>query len=397
MIATQNVADSVHVNRGRLEFLDKTLCGWVEDEVRTAVNAIVYRDGQKVFEGSYGSQGPDCGALKIDNIFHMASITKPFIATLLMMLQEDGIVDLHDPVKAYYHDFQCTGDEEEPIRIWHMLTHTSGLDGSGQYHAAVKMLTDMGLEEPKWDDDEQWQRVMLAARRKLALPEMEDAQKAAGDTWHYLEMHTPLTNAPRKVMSYCDMGYDICRRLIERVTGETIDGFARRKLFDPLGMADTHWVAPKEKWPRIVRRYENDVAYPWFNNSESYVSENGAGGLKMTAPDAIRFCEMIRRGGTLDGVRILSPSTVRCMSLNYNADMNPWDSWTIGFNYRGTKFDDTGIVRPATALDHSGHGGVKMLIDKENRLTWTLFCTYPNGGLNVFSRFANMVYSTLDD
>ena len=210
-------------------------------------------------------------------------------------------------------------------------------------------------------------------------------------------MKAPLAYRPRSAMRYCDLGYEICRKLIERVTGRSIDAFAREKLFEPLGMSDTHWILPEEKWPRMVRRFESDEIYEWCKHPSIYTDVNGGHGLKSTAPDTAKYAEIIRSGGTFEGVRILSPSSVRSMVQNYNAGMNAWDSWGIGFNVRGTKFDDTGIVRPATTIDHSGSGGVKMLIDFENRVSWALFSTYPKDKMNVFARFANMVYSVLDD
>jgi CubicO group peptidase (beta-lactamase class C family) len=367
MIASKILAKELHINHDRLLWLDKALAQWVEDGVRSAINAVIYRNGVKAFENSYGVHSPDKDPLAIDSIFHLASITKSYIACLLMMMQEDGAVDLNEPVKAYYPEFQCTGDEEQPVAVWHLLSHSGGLD-----------------------DDEIWKSVSAV---KDVLGE-DAADDEAG--WEIM-MRQPLGYRPRHFMRYSNIGYDICRRLIEKVSGKTIDEHAREKLFGPLGMIDTHWDVPEEKWPRVVRRFENDVAYPWYNDPESFVSRHGGGGLKSTAPDTARYAEMIRSGGTFDGVRILSPSSVRSMVRDYNAGMNAWDSWGIGFNVRGTKFDDTGIVRPATTVDHSGHGGVKMLIDFENRVSWALFCTYPEGGKNVFSRFANMVYSVLDD
>jgi CubicO group peptidase (beta-lactamase class C family) len=367
MIASKTLAKELHINHERLDWLDKALAQWVEEGVRSAVSAVIYRDGVKAFENSYGVLNPEKEPLKTDSIFHLASITKSYIACLLMMMQEDGTVDLNDPVKEYYPEFKCTGDEEQFVGIWHLLTHSGGLDDEKLWKS-VSAATDV-LGEETADEEAKWD----------------------------IMMRQPLGYRPRHSMLYSNVGYTICLRLIEKISGKPIDEYAREKLFGPLGMTDTHWDVPEDKWSRIVRRFENDIAYPWYNNPDSFSSGTGGWCLKSTAPDTARYAEMIRSGGTFEGIRILSPSSVRCMTQNYNAGMNAWDSWGIGFNVRGTKFDDTGIVRPATAVDHSGHGGVKMLIDFENRVSWALFCTYPEGGKNVFSRFANMVYSVLDD
>ncbi|MCL2489078.1 MAG: beta-lactamase family protein [Oscillospiraceae bacterium] len=393
---TEQQARDAGVNLERLRLLDATLREWVEKGYRPTINTIIYRNGIPVFSGSYGVKGRDMGPLTMDAIFAMASITKPVIAALMVLLQEDGVIDLNYPVKLYYPDFQVTGDEEQAVNIWFLLTHTSGLDDEGQSEAAARYVMDeMGLADPREDDYKNWRDIMLEARKKLELPLSDDPEKDADDTWYRIQLRTKLTYRPRGEMRYCSLGYEVCKRIILHMTGESIDSFARRRLFEPLGMKDTYWRLPEEKWDRVIRRtFEEDS---WFTSPECFTSESGGGGLKSTAPDMIRFCEMLRRGGTLDGARIFSPITVRSMLQNYNGGMGGWGAWALGFNYRADKYDDTGIVRPPSTVDHAGSGGVKLLIDRENKLSWVFFTAWPPDAPVVFNWFTNLVYSALDD
>ena len=389
-------AKELGVTPKRLEHLEKMLHRWVDDGINPAITARVMRSGHCVFEGSYGTTetSPLPQSLKIDAIFPLASITKPVIAVLLMQLQEDGFIDLQDRVSTYIPGFENKDD----IQIWHLLTHTSGIfDNYLQSAVNDHLKNEYGVELEENCPHEEFVEKMLKVRLMMGLPLMDDRSRAAYDTRKIIELKMPATLKPRECMGYCNAGYQYCRDIITNVCGESIDAVAKKKIFDPLGMFDSHWILPKEKWNRVVLRPEGCDGYPWQNSEGCFISESGAGGLKSTVYDITRFAEAIRCGGLLDGERILSPISVRAMTSDLNHDMpNSYDSWAIGWNYRGAKYDDAGMVRPSTALDHGGFGGTKLLIDKENKLSWAFF-SISKGSAKVwlFPLFTNIVYSAL--
>ena len=385
----------------RLELLDKKLRQFLNEGYMQCLAAKVLRRGQTIFEGTYGTSAPDEGAqsLKIDAIFPVASITKPIIAALIMRLHQDGEIDITHQVRAYLPEFQSFDkrepEEREPVAIWHLLTHTGGLADEEFYERIVEYLkNELGIEVPEKDDDAFF-GALLQAREKLGLPEISNKEQAAHETREYIAMRLPSIRHVREVMTYCSFGYGVLKDLLVRVCGKPIDKIAQELLFEPLGMNDSHFILPKEKWDRVVVRGENCLGYPWQNSLECFVSESGGGGLKSTVNDMIRFCEMIRCGGELDGVRVLSPFTVQTMGRNFNFDMSEaWNAWGLGFNYRSKKIDDLSVLRPETTLDHSGYGGSKIFIDIENGLSFAYFSAQAKGlPVDIFS---NIVYSALD-
>ena len=381
--------DELRLHPDRFEAIDNKLKQWVKEGLYPAINAIVIRDGTEIFRGSYGKTCPDSDSreLTLDTIYPMASITKPIVATLMMILSEDGELELNDPVCKYLPEFNS--DDKKDIAIWHLLTHTSGIEDEVIYKNAHEYCKD-NFETELTDDN--WDEVMAIAKEKLDLPNVDNRE-----VWKYIQRLQKPSRKPREAMMYSSFGFDIAKDIICKVSGKSIDQFASERLFNPLGMTDTHWILPKEKWERVIRRPEGFEGYPWQNQDESFVNESGGGGLKSTANDMMKFCEMIRGEGRYEDARIMSPITVRGMVKNHNIEGFPaFEAWGLGFNYHGIKCDDMGLVRPETAIDHGGYGGSRIFIDFENRLSWVLFTVKPLEMDNIFARFAAMIYAGLD-
>jgi len=393
-------ADALKINIERLNYLDSMLNKWVEDEVKERFVTKIMRYGVPIFEGAYGDLGRDGKPLLMDTIYPVASNTKPIIAALLLILQEDGLVDLTDPVSQYLGDY--VGDGREKIAIWHFLTHSSGINDEDFRPFVQNYVREKFNLEIRDDmNHEQWLEMMLDVHKRMALPTEKNDNDAAFAAFHKIKALMPLTREPRSHMFYCNFGYQKCKEIITTITEESIDSYASRKLFQPLGMIDSHFVLPEQKWDRVVGRSEQASGYSWLTSPECFVSESGAGGLKTTAVDILKFAEMIRNDGIHEGKRVMSKFSVREMKTNHNKDLvhnHAWNAWTMGFNIKSNKKDDAGDLRPSTALDHGGFGGVKFHIDSEQGLTYANYAVdIADKGYNIFGRFSNILYTALAD
>ena len=322
----------------QLDRLEDKLNEWIEQERYQALVIKVNRYGVPIFEGCYGTSTNDSG-VSLDTIFPVMSNSKLIISALIMTLLEGGYLKLEEPVFRFIPEY--TGGGRENINIWHLLTHTSGLNDEGE-----------------------------------------------------------ILNPPRKVMLYCNYGYNKLRDIICAITGESIDNYAQRVLFGPLGMLDTHWVLPEHKWGRVLGRNEKCMGYDWINSESCFVNESGAGGLKSTVNDMIKFCEMILNKGRYENNRVLSPASVHEMTKNHNPEFeNPFDSWGLGWNYRGTKVDNAGDLRSADAIEHGGWAGHRLLVDPVYGLTVVKYSgSYGehDGELSIWGRISNMIIAACE-
>jgi CubicO group peptidase (beta-lactamase class C family) len=238
--------------------------------------------------------------MRTDAIFWIASQSKPMTATALMILVDEGKVNVDDPVEKYLPEFkgqwvraEQDADHEllkrpvHPITVRNILTHTSGLPFSSP------------VEEPTLDV------LPLAARvRSYAM--------------------LPLEFEPDSKYSYSNAGLNTAGRIIEVVSGMPYALFMQERLFSPLGMKDTiFWPSPRQL-RRLAKSYKPDAAktgleettisqlrYPLSDRTREPMP---AGGLFSTASDVARFCQMILNGGTLDGHRYLSQAAVTQMT-----------------------------------------------------------------------------------
>ena len=226
--------------------------------------------------------------MRTDAIFWIASMSKPILATLLLMLQDEGLLSVDDPVEKYLPEFKGlkTADGKPArVTIRHLLTHTSGLgEITADQARACKTLAEV-------------------------IP---------------LYVAKPVKFTPGSKWVYCQSGINTGGRIAEVVTGEPLDKLLQRRLFDPLGMKDTTFYLTEKQLPRLAKSYrrtdkgELEVTDIGFLNGKSPTSRDRFpapnGGLFSTASDYARFCQMILRGGELDGKRYLKPETVKLMT-----------------------------------------------------------------------------------
>ena len=231
--------------------------------------------------------------LKPDAIFWIASMTKPVTSVAAMMLVEEGKLELEAPVAKYLPELDGMkvglnrASPKRPMQVIDLLRHTAGLtypeEGDDELHRAYGRVTTF--------------------RRDRTLADFVIALAAM-----------PLLHQPGEVWEY-SWGVDVLARVIEVVSGQTFDQFLESRIFKPLRMVDTGFSVPEAKLDRLVDPIPGGRPSLWDVTRPTKLF-SGGGGLVSTAPDYLRFCQMLLNGGELDGARILAADTVRRMTTN---------------------------------------------------------------------------------
>lgn len=302
----------------RLERIDRHFARYVADGRLPGWLITISRHGKVVHTSWHGSRDLEAGLpVEPDTLWRIYSMTKPITSVAAMMLHEEGGFELTDPVSAFIPSFAdarvYTGGPDlrpltvpatEPVRIWHLLTHTSGLTyGFHRVHPVDAMYRDAGFE---WS---------TPAGMSLA---------QACDRWASL----PLLFQPGAEWNY-SVATDVLGRVVEVVSGQPLDEFFRTRILGPLGMASTAFHVGDEDTGRLAALYTkgHDGRATRFDALAGAVRErrtmlSGGGGLVSTAADYHRFTQLLLHradspAGELDGVRLLSPRTVAYMMRNH--------------------------------------------------------------------------------
>lgn len=294
----------------RLEVLDASLKSFVDENRIAGQSVLVLRNGQTAFSATNGWRDKEDGvAMTDDTIFRIASQTKAIVSTGIMILQEQGKLDIGDPLGRHipeWSDMQVAvpdgsggyvlEDAVRPITIRHLLTHTAGVSYGGG--PAQDRWAEAGFQG--WYFANRDEPIAETIARMGSLP----LDEHPGEQWIY--------------------GYstDILGAVIEMASGMDLQAFLQQEIFDPLDMRDTHFFLPEEKRDRLATVYRpgaNGVeAIPATDGMQSqgmYVdgprmSFSGGAGLLSTARDYARFLQMTLNGGELDGERILSRKSI---------------------------------------------------------------------------------------
>ncbi len=396
-------AEALKVDVTRLRFLDGFLTELTSSGGYPFCGVCVLRGGTEIFNGAYGVAAPEGAPLQLDTIYPMASVTKPIIATLLAMLQEDGVIDLWEKFNKYYPGF--TGGKKDEVEIWQVMAHSSGMSDEAQMEYIIQSVRENGIELPENFTYVDYDAALLKISEKLGLPMTGDYARDCEETQEYLYLKAPLAADPHTAFSYCNHAYSMLAKLIERLTGEDINSYASRRLFLPLGMMDTHFILPKEKWPRVVKREPALQGAEWLNSEFILENTSGAGGLKSTVSDLALFGQMYLNSGRLGTAKILSPASVRLLTADHNAELpasywgKRWlsSSWGLGWNVCYGKKDDMGLLRSRKAFDHAGLGGARLMIDPEYELVVSMYLVEKEEmAYDNQSRVANIIYSALE-
>jgi CubicO group peptidase (beta-lactamase class C family) len=294
-----------------------------------------------------------------------------------MMLAEQGLLDVIQPVQKYIPEF--TGTHKAKVRVWHLLTHTSGLRDRDAFEHIERKRKE----------------------RSAPLPPCPATQHPVLHERLTLGYDTALWKEPGVEMSYCGAGYQLVAEIVRRLSGQSLDAFSKERLFEPLGMKDTHFEVPRQVWNRIVTYPEKPGASAWLNDPKQREIPYADGGLYSTVNDMAVFCQMYLNGGHYDGVRILSPTTIRYMTRNHLPGISavkadeffPEASWGIGWNIIGTKFD-RGSLQSLQTYCHGGAGGVCIWIDPTYDVVGVYFSV---GGTAQPSLYMNAINGAIVD
>lgn len=388
----------------RLEVLDKLLQEYIDNGQRQAIVFKATKDDVTIFEGTYGTNTKP-GGVRMDTIFSLMSITKPVVAALILCLQEDGIVDITEPVCKYLPEF--TGDGKEDICLWHFMTHSSGINEEDLYERISKYVEEnygVKIYEDGLSDEESENR-KKEVLSKLGVKEDDNARMK--NLEYLISLNLKPKYKPGVDMSYLSYGFQILADVISEVTGKTIDEYAKEKIFGPLGMKDTVWKLPKDKYSRVIGRVDTAVSADYFNSENNYLAQGGGGGLMSTVEDMTIFMQMILGGGTYKGIRIMSPASIELMRNNHNQGVlsngsEEYASWSMGWNVKGNKKDGDGILRSPNSIDHTGFAGTKILMDPDRNLTMAsfsvenIFFMEPEF-ININGRVVNVLISALEN
>jgi CubicO group peptidase (beta-lactamase class C family) len=304
----------VGLDPSRLARLDAHLARYVDDGRLPGYQVTVSRHGRIAHLTSYGSADIEAGrAVEADTIWRIYSMTKPVTSVAAMMLFEQGAFELTDPISRWLPEFAApvvyvggpankplTVPAVEPIRVWHLMTHTAGLTYAfHRVHVTDEIYRNAGFD--------------------LASPPGLDLAGCVA-AWAGL----PLAFHPGSEWLY-SVATDVLGRLVELWSGQPLDAYLREHVFAPLDMGDTGFAVPAEDHGRLAALYAiapgmaEKVRYDALGESFKTTPRwfSGGGGLVSTSRDYLRFATMLLRGGDLDGVRLLSPRTVALMSRNH--------------------------------------------------------------------------------
>jgi CubicO group peptidase (beta-lactamase class C family) len=364
---------------------------------------LVARHGEVVHTRALGLADAERGMpVREDTIFRIYSMTKPITSVAFMMLVEEGLVALDDPVSRYIPDWKNLGVYDggfmetfrtrppaRPMQIVDLLRHTSGLTYGFQQRGNVD-----------------------AAYRRLGIGEVEKSGTLDGMVQALSRL--PLEFSPGEAWNY-SVSTDVLGYLIGKISGQPFEKFLHDRLIKPLGMFDTDFYVPKTKAARLAACYslgpkgvtlQDDPTTSSYLEPPSLVS--GGGGLVSTAADYLKFCQMMLNGGELNGARFLSPKTIQLISLNHlpgGTDLATLSrslfseaayaglGFGLGFS---TTIDPAATLIPATIGDLSWGGAASTFfwIDPKEELAAILMTQLlPSSAYPIRRELRTLVYS----
>ena len=402
-------ADEVGFDAGRLARLDNHFRAYVDDGRLPGWLLLVSRGGKVAHLAMYGQRDKEAGLpVELDTLWRIYSMTKPITSVAAMMLYEEGAFELKDPVSRFIPAFAdvrvfrggsalapVTAPATEPVRVWHLLTHTAGLTyGFHHAHPVDGLYRAAGFE---------W-----------GAPEGFDLA-ACCDAWAGL----PLLFEPGAEWNY-SVATDVLGRVVEVASGTSLDRFLSERIFQPLGMVDTAFSAPPGETGRVATLYgaRPTDRRPFRLDSMGAaaltppVFLSGGGGLVSSAADYHRFTQMLRGGGELDGVRLLGTRTLRYMTRNHlpgGADLEafgrPLFAETtfqgVGFGLGFSVVDDPAANKVLSSAGEFAWGGAASTafwVDPVEDITAAFFTQLlPSSTHPIRSQLKQLVYQALVD
>lgn len=389
------------MNKTRLSLIDNLIQTEIEDKKIAGASVLVYKDGEMCFDKQYGyADIENKKPIEKDTIFRLYSCTKPITATALMILFERGELDLEYPLHKYipaYEEMKIVDEQgnltdcKTDITIRDLLNMTSGLVYPGGWFEAGRHA------EPLFEE------IISKLGTPDALTTLEIAERMA---------ELPLYFEPGSMWNY-GTSADVLGAVIEIISGMKLSEFMKKEIFDPLGMKDTAFYVPSDKWERFSRLYmptENGIALYEGNHLgiSDYKTppkfESGGAGLVSTVDDYMRFARMLLNGGELEGVRILSENTVSFMTQNHMTDQQYYSMQygsTKGYGYGSFMRVLKNTALATTNGDEGEYGwdgwtGTYFTVNPKKNLIIVYFIQKCGTGMDdITKRLRQIVYSTV--
>lgn len=395
--------ESVGLSSERLERIGAAVQQSIQEKRIAGAVTLVARRGHVVWFKSQGMADREAGKpMRPDTIFRICSMTKPLTSVAVMMLYEEGRFLLEDPLSKYLPEFNnpkvlvkpASGETysipaSKEITVRDLLRHTSGIT----YHwnpdlGPLYQTANVAHGLLPYDGTNEDSVKRLAALPLLFHP---------GDRWEY------------------SLGVDVLGRLVEVVSGKSLDEFFRTRILEPLGMKDTYFYPPDNKLERLAAAYtyyaEKGLArfpdtpitegtfvysadYPYHGPKKLF---SGGAGLVSTAADYARFCQMMLDGGKAGNVRLLSRKSIELMTQDQLGKISPEQGFGLGFGVEGLK-------APLSELGSAGEynwGGffyTAFSIDpKEQMIVIFLGQLHPTGALSLDRQVHALAYQAIID
>ena len=401
------------LDAGRLERItDHIERNYIASQKIMGCQVAVARHGHLAYQKSFGSMDLERNKPMADDaIFRIYSMTKPITSVALMTLYEKGYFQLNDPISRYVpswknHRVWVSGEGEEmvteapkrPVSFRDVLSHTGGftygggLPGVGIQHPVDKIYRELKIRSSGTADTMEGFLDKLAQVPLLYQP---------GERWMY------------------SLSTDICGALVEIISGKPFAEYLQDEIFGPLGMNDTSFFVAPDKVDRFCANYQrgpdkklkliDDPATSDFTKDPAFKS--GGGGLTGTIADYMKFCEMLRRGGELDGHRVIGPRTLAMMHMNHLAGGKDLTQMAIG-SFSETSNEGVGFgLGFASTMDEVSTGSLGagdyywggaastiFLVDPKEDLTMVFMTQLmPSGTFNFRGQLKSLIYSAIVD
>jgi CubicO group peptidase (beta-lactamase class C family) len=390
------------IDSRRLTRLDVLLQRYVDQNLVSGAVALVMRDGQTIYERAVGWSDKEAGRrMAPDTIFRIASQTKAITSVAALQLVEEGRLGLNTPVGRFIPAFEKTsvavpGDNgaatsiaaTRRITVRDLLTHTAGISYGTDPHVS-SLYEAKGLGPAAgygWYTADKAEPVCETMERLASLPFVSQP----GDAFVY--------------------GYntDVLGCVVERASGMPLDAFIRERITDPLGMKDTSFFLSPAHRERLAAVYASGpdgkiTRAPDGARGQGHYVEGprrnfaGGAGLLSTARDYARFLEMIRNGGAIGSVRILSPRAVSLMTTNQVGTIYRTAGLGFGLGFETVERYGASGMSSVGAYGWGGAYGTRYQVDPAARLVMVLMIQLMPNTTDLRETFSNVVYQAVLD
>lgn len=390
---------SAGMSAERLKRIRPVIQKEIDNQQMPGAIVMVVRKGAVVFSDDIG--------VKHDAIFRAYSMTKPMVSVLAMMMVEEGQLQLADPVAKFLPALSkqvvlanamdgstATVPAVRGITVHDLLRHTSGLTypeftrSSAMKQAYIDANLFSVENAPKW--------ITLSPEEQVAAFAKAPLQWQPGSTWEY------------------SLSTDMLGRVLEAVGKKPLSVMLEERLIKPLGMKDTSFVVPASKTHRIAQPLAIDPLTqkpfpPMLDITKTQGNDSGGAGLATTADDYLRFCQMLLNGGTLDGKRYLSRTTLALMTSDHLGPKvaTPLQPGELLMGVQGYTFGLGFMVRqgpgmasvPGSEGDYAwaGAGGTFFWIDPKEQVIGLLMAQTPGPQRQYYRRMVKqLVYQAIE-